>query len=166
MLFERASGGKLPFTGETSSDTIASILKSELPLLSHFVSDVLLELEKIVGKCLRKSPDDRYQNVKDLQIDLKDLQQDLALQSKLERSQAPNKQRGQTADENRPTQILEIDKTNEAQKAVSTKNTIAASSRAEFVVSEFKRHKYGLIAVVSIFILSRSCLRYLVLRGA
>ncbi|MDQ3749939.1 MAG: tetratricopeptide repeat protein, partial [Acidobacteriota bacterium] len=114
------------------------------------------ELEKIVGKCLRKNRDERYQNVKDLQIDLKDLRQDLEFQAKLEHSAAPNKISLKTIDESRATEILEIDKTGDASRAVSTKDAIAAhhSSSAEYIFGEIKRHKGGVFAISSILLLA------------
>ena len=149
VLFEMV-GGRLPFAGETTNDVIAAILKSEPPMLSHVVSGVPAELEKIVGKCLRKNRDERFQNVKDLQIDLKDLRQDLEFQAKLERSVAPNKDSVKAVDENRATQILEIDKTNDAARAVSTEDAIASRhqpSSAEYIAGEIKNHKRGFSAV-------------------
>lgn len=155
LIYEMASG-KLPFAGETTNDIIASILKGEPPPLSHFVSDVPNDLEKIVGKCLRKNRDERYQNIKDLQIDLKDLRQDLEFQNKLERSVAPNKNRANTLDNSREgqTQILEIEPTGATVAPVSTKDGIAHSSSAEYVVSEIKQHKRGVSAVLSILLLA------------
>ncbi|MDQ3061904.1 MAG: protein kinase [Acidobacteriota bacterium] len=156
LIYEMVCG-KLPFAGETMSDVIASILKSEPPLLSHYISDVPNDLEKIVGKSLRKNRDERYQNIKDLQIDLKDLRQDLEFEAKLERSVAPNKNRVKTLDKNREaqTQILETDKpTGTTEAAISTKDEIAhPSSSAEYVAHEIKQHKRGFLAALSILIL-------------
>ena len=98
VLFEMASGGNLPFAGETASDIVAAILRSEPLLVSHFVPDVPPELERIVGRCLRKNADDRYQSIKDLYIDLRDLRQELVFQAKVEHSTLPSKNRGQTSD--------------------------------------------------------------------
>ncbi|MCA1637579.1 MAG: protein kinase [Acidobacteria bacterium] len=155
VLFEMVSG-RLPFAGETMNDVIASILKSEPPMLSHVAAEIPPELEKIVGKCLRKNRDERYQNVKDLQIDLKDLRQDLEFQAKLERSVAPNKTGGKTLDKSREaqTQILETEPTGASAAAISTKDGIAhSSSSAEYIASEIKQHKRGIFAALSILVL-------------
>jgi serine/threonine-protein kinase len=157
VLIYEMVGGKTPFASETTNDVIASILKSEPPLLSHSVSDVPNDLEKIVGKCLRKNRDERYQNIKDLQIDLKDLRQELEFQNKLERSVAPNKNSANTIDKNleAQTQILEAEWTGASVAATSTKDSIAPSpSSAEYVVSEIKQHKRGFLAALSILILA------------
>ncbi|MBA3631342.1 MAG: protein kinase [Acidobacteria bacterium] len=156
LIYEMVSG-KLPFTGETIYEVIVSILKEEPPLLSHYVSGVPNDLEKIVGKSLRKNRDERYQNIKDLQIDLKDLRQDLEFEAKLERSSAPNKNRVNSLDNNREaqTQILETDKpTGATEAAVSTKDAIThPASSAEYVVREIKQHKRGIFAALSIVLL-------------
>ncbi len=156
VLYEMASG-KLPFAGETMSDVIASILKSEPPLLLHYVSDVPNDLEKIVGKSLRKNRDERYQNIKDLQIDLKDLRQDLEFEAKLERSVTPNKNRPNSLDKTHEaqTQILETDKpTGATEAAISTKDEIEhPSSSAEYVAREIKQHKRGFLTVLSILLM-------------
>jgi eukaryotic-like serine/threonine-protein kinase len=157
VLYEIVSG-KLPFAGETTNDVIASILKSEPPLLSHFVSDVPNDLEKIVGKCLRKNRDERYQNIKDLQIDLKDLRQELEFQNRLERTASPNKERVETFDKSREpqTQILEAEPTDAiTREAVSTKDLTAhPSSSAEYVVNEIKQHKRSFLALLSVLLLA------------
>ncbi len=71
--------GHLPFEGETPMEMISAILKDEpLPL----GSDVPDEIQKIIGRCLRKNRDERYQTIKDVGNDLKDVREDLASQRK------------------------------------------------------------------------------------
>lgn len=155
LLYETVSG-QLPFAGETMNDIIASILKGEPEPLSHNAPDVPSDLEKIVGKALRKNADERYQNIKDLQIDLKDLRQELEFEAKLERSTMPNKNRAQTTNEDRQTQILERDNaTGAAAAAISTKEAALAhsSSSAEYIASEIRQHKRGFLSVLLILLL-------------
>jgi len=61
---------KQPFTGETKSDTIASILTNEpVPLAENAPA----ELNRIVGKALQKKAGERYQTIKDFLLDLQQL---------------------------------------------------------------------------------------------
>src|SRR5438309_8385927 len=83
-----------PFQGATPSDVIAAILKTEPPLLSHCLPHVPRELEHLVGKALRKDREERYQEIKDLFIDLKDLKQDMEMEARLERSLSPEARTG------------------------------------------------------------------------
>ncbi|MFN2394036.1 MAG: serine/threonine protein kinase, partial [Pyrinomonadaceae bacterium] len=80
-----------PFTGETINHTIVAILEKEPPPVSQFRSSYPPELERIIKKCLAKKADERYSAAKSLLDDLKELKEELAFQSKLERSSAPNK---------------------------------------------------------------------------
>ncbi|MGI8555306.1 MAG: protein kinase domain-containing protein [Pyrinomonadaceae bacterium] len=66
-----------PFNGETTSDVIASILKTEPAPLNLYMPQVPAELQRIVKKTLRKNCDERYQSVTDLIIDLKKLSREL-----------------------------------------------------------------------------------------
>jgi len=75
MLYEMIAGRR-PFAGATPSETIAAILRDEPPPLTAHSPDAPRELERIVGKALRKDREDRYQGVKDLLLDLKSLQQE------------------------------------------------------------------------------------------
>jgi serine/threonine protein kinase len=70
-LYEMVAGFK-PFAGETTSDIIASILKSEPQALD---TNAPAELNGIIRKALQKKRENRYHNIKDLLADLKNLQQ-------------------------------------------------------------------------------------------
>src|SRR5213079_124365 len=72
VLYEMV-GGIPPFRGETPSDCIASILRTEPPPLSGLLSDVPLKLESILQKALRKNRDQRYQTIKEMLADLRNL---------------------------------------------------------------------------------------------
>ncbi|HWY39437.1 MAG TPA: protein kinase [Chthoniobacterales bacterium] len=72
VLYEMV-GGIPPFRGETPSDCIASILRTELPPLSSLLSDVPFKLESILQKALRKNRDDRYPTIKEMLADLRNL---------------------------------------------------------------------------------------------
>src|SRR5207247_5296716 len=54
--------------------------------LARYVSGVPDELQRIVRKALSKGKEARYQGIKDLLIDLRELKQDLEFEAKLERS--------------------------------------------------------------------------------
>jgi TolB-like protein/tetratricopeptide (TPR) repeat protein len=76
VIYEMIAGIP-PFHGETPSDCIASILKTEPPPLSGVLSDVPLKLESILQKALRKNSDERYQTIKEMLADLRNLKGEL-----------------------------------------------------------------------------------------
>ncbi len=85
VLYEMLSGSS-PFAGETVSDVIAAVLTKEPRRLSELPA----ELEEIVNKTLQKDKRNRYQTAKDLLHDLKEVKQELEIQSHLERTSSPN----------------------------------------------------------------------------
>src|SRR5436190_2310366 len=76
VLYEMV-GGVPPFSGATPSDCIAAILKTEPPPLSGVLSDVPVKLQSIVQKALRKNSDERYQTIKEMLTDLRNLKGEL-----------------------------------------------------------------------------------------
>jgi TolB-like protein/Flp pilus assembly protein TadD len=77
VLYEMVTGAR-PFSGSTSTETMAAIITHVPPPLSRPGLTVPYELQRIVSKSLAKDPDDRYQTARDLLIDLRGLRQDLA----------------------------------------------------------------------------------------
>jgi serine/threonine protein kinase/tetratricopeptide (TPR) repeat protein len=76
VLYEMV-GGTPPFSGETPSDCIASILTKEPLPLSGMLSDVPLKLEFILQKALRKNRNERYETIKEMLADLHDFKGEL-----------------------------------------------------------------------------------------
>ncbi len=76
VLYEMISG-ELPFPGETMSDMLAAILKSEPQPLTTLSFEPENELEQVLEKTLRKDRELRYQTVKDLIVDLKGLKDEI-----------------------------------------------------------------------------------------
>ncbi len=129
VIYEMLARRK-PFQGDTPSDTLASILKTEPPSLSHFVPGLPAELSRIVSKSLKKDREERYQVVKDLWLDLKSLKQELDFQEKLDRSVVPDQDGDSGA-----TKMLPVAQTTEPRSAI---NTIADS-----LSIEIKHRKLG-----------------------
>ena len=82
VIYEMVAQHK-PFDGETPSDVLAAILKTDPPPISKVRNDLPPELSRIVKKALRKDREERYQVIKDLLLDLKTLAQDLEFAQRL-----------------------------------------------------------------------------------
>src|SRR5437764_4080365 len=76
VIYEMIAGIP-PFHGETPSDCIASILTTEPLPLSGVLPEVPLNLESILQKALRKNSDERYQTIKEMLADLRNLKGEL-----------------------------------------------------------------------------------------
>ncbi|HEV8485212.1 MAG TPA: protein kinase [Blastocatellia bacterium] len=153
VLYEMVSG-RHPFAEPSPAATLSAILTTEPAPLARYASDVPDELQRIVRKALSKSKEARYQGVKDLLIDLRELKQDLELRSKLERSIGQEGRDRATA-----TERAESGGPAEAQTGplytVRTDEVLTArtTSSTRIVIDELKRHKLGVsLTVVALII--------------
>lgn len=81
---------RTPFAGDSNSETFANLINAEPEPLSRFAPNLPDELQRIIYKMLRKDRDERYQTMKELVTDLKDLKENLTFDEKLERSASAN----------------------------------------------------------------------------
>jgi Tol biopolymer transport system component len=118
-----------PFEGAMPGDVIVSILEREPPPVSRYAQGIPAELDGVVQKALRKGREERYQAAKDLLRDLKAIKHRLEFEAEFERS-------GQPREEKRSP--VAIGKGQGVRTADAEAHT---TTRAEFAVTESKRHK-------------------------
>jgi len=76
VLYEMVTG-ELPFKGDTPLDTMHSIAFDEARPVTFIRRNLPPELHRVVSRCLRKKPADRYKNARALAADLKRLKNDI-----------------------------------------------------------------------------------------
>ena len=76
ILFEAATG-KQPFEGESVIKSLHMVVYEPAPPIADFNPSAPPELQRIVRRCLAKDPDERYQSIKEVAIELKELRRDL-----------------------------------------------------------------------------------------
>jgi len=72
VLYEMATG-KRPFGKLEHAQLITAILRQAPPSPSQLNPQMSAELERLIGKCLEKEPENRYQSAKELAVDLRRL---------------------------------------------------------------------------------------------
>jgi len=87
VLYEMVTGLR-PFSGESAAATMSAILRDEPQPLSGVRRNLPRQLGRIVGRCLQKLPDDRYQTARGLRNDLRELAREVELDSSATRSVA------------------------------------------------------------------------------
>jgi TolB-like protein len=100
VIYEMVTG-KAAFEGETASDVIANILKSDPMSPAMFTGEVPDEIERIIGKALCKDRESRYQTVQELYVDLQAFKKEAEFRAKLGEDVAPR-----LADESRPKALV------------------------------------------------------------
>jgi serine/threonine protein kinase/Flp pilus assembly protein TadD len=81
VLYEMVAA-RQPFVGATMLDVLTGILNREQDSLVHHLPEGPREFERIICRALRKDREERYQTVKELLIDLKDLKSEMESQSR------------------------------------------------------------------------------------
>jgi serine/threonine protein kinase/tetratricopeptide (TPR) repeat protein len=72
VLYEMATGQR-PFGKLDHAQLISAILQQAPPPPGQLNSLITVDLERIIGKCLEKEPDSRYQSAKEVAVDLRRL---------------------------------------------------------------------------------------------
>lgn len=80
ILFEAATG-KLPFEGESVIKSLHRLIYEPAPQIKELNPSAPAELQRIVGRCLEKDADERYQTIKEAGIELKHLRRELEASS-------------------------------------------------------------------------------------
>jgi Tol biopolymer transport system component len=140
VIYEMVTHQK-PFDGETPSDVLASILKTDPLPISNFFAGAPQELTRIVTKSLQKAREERYQVVGDLLLDLKSLRQELDFRARL--VQASSGLGSDTAAANVSAGALA-----RGQQTGEARGSVTTISQA--VSIELKRHRIGL--AISLFV--------------
>ncbi len=132
---------KTPFAGETMSDSIAAILTAEPAPLDE---NVPAELRRIINKTLCKQADERYQTVKDLQIDLNNLKKEIEYGKFVVQSSEDNL-------ETQKTRILENVSTAASFPPEGGTTNVPST---EYIFTEVKKHEFGfVVSALILFVL-------------
>src|SRR5512144_2088545 len=76
ILYEAATGRKA-FAGKDVLDSLHQIVHGPTPQIKEFKAEVPDELQRIVRRCLAKDPNERFQSIKEVAIELKELRREL-----------------------------------------------------------------------------------------
>ncbi len=147
ILYEAATGHQ-PFAGEGVVDSLHKIIHAQPPPLKDFNPTVPVDLQRIVRRCLAKDPEERYQTIKDVAIELKELRREMEGSAGLHQSVSPQNV-SNASDMNAPTLL-----TSDTEQTAETKESTAvrSTSSAEYLAGEIKRRK-KLVGVVALALL-------------
>ena len=151
VLYEMIAG-KVPFSGTGANEIISQILsRDELMPLERFTHNLPAELDRIVTKVLTKDREERYQSAKDLLIDLKRLRQRLVVEAELERAITPEVKSVASVQVSGEAVVASPGETVTQTAAVKA---IHPTTSAEYIVTEIKRHKRGVLLGLAVSIIA------------
>jgi serine/threonine protein kinase len=136
ILFEAITRHKA-FAGADLIDTLNKIIREPVAPISNYNLTAPAELQRIVRRCLAKDPDERYQTIKDVAIELKEVRRDMAGSADIDTT-VPPPARSEAAKDS-----LHQKTTSPPPDSLATR-----ASSAEYVVNEIKRHKTAALLVL------------------
>ncbi len=143
ILFEAITGRKA-FEGKDTIDSLNKIIREPAPSIGDINPSAPQDLQKIVRRCLAKDADERYQSIKDVAIELKEVRREMTSAG---------------IDTTVPVSRSEDLTVTDPGTRAETKSTAASSdslslqaSSAEYFVSGIKQHK--LAAVLALVLIA------------
>ena len=145
ILFE-ALTGRRAFEGKDPIDSLNKIIREVAPPVTDFRPELPSHSQRIVRRCLAKDPEDRYQTIKDVAIELRELRRELE---------------GAGIDTTVPpamSGVITESRTATMSGGVSTlavsASKIQPASSAEYIITGIKQHKLAVVIVLGILMLS------------
>lgn len=149
ILFEAITGRKA-FSGRDQIDVLNKIIREPVASLSTYNPGAPADLQRIVRRCLAKDPEQRYQNIKDVAIELKEVRRELQ-----ERSFDSTTPPVSSASSEERT-VLMSESTRVQSQPRTTESPVSASTRAssaEFIVNEIKQHKKAALVATALLLI-------------
>src|SRR5258705_4462017 len=122
--------GKKPFADESVSKSLHNLVYAAAPLIKDLNPSAPPDLQRVIRRCLEKDPDERYQTIKDVALELKEVRQGMTGPAEIDTSD-PSSNRTETL--GRETNV---------QSATST-------SSAAYLVRQIKSHNLSAASMLA-----------------
>src|SRR5437588_209088 len=147
ILYEAITRHKA-FAGKDAIDSLNKIIREQPTPIANFDPDVPYDLQRIVRRCLAKDPEERYQTIKDVAIEIKEVRRDLQGRAGIDTTVPPAPTAGSTSHQGADASHISAVPTSLSPTPSSTH-----PSSAEYIFDEIKRHKTVASVVVAIALL-------------
>jgi serine/threonine protein kinase len=146
ILYE-AITHRQPFAGKDAIDSLNKIIREQPPPITSFNPDVPGDLQRVVRRCLAKDPEERYQTIKDVSIELKEVRRELQAGAGINTTVPLS-----SAASSRP--IGDSDPSGGAAASTSVPSAVPSTqvSSAEHIISGIKQHRVAAIVVAGVLI--------------
>ena len=152
ILFEAVTG-KRAFEGKDAIDSLNKIIREPVAHISDLNPLAPSDLQRVVRRCLAKDPDERYQTIKDVAIELKEVRRELRAGIDTTAPPPPSEKFGVpplggiTSNTHTPREGGTPNLPSEG----GTSSTRASS--AEYIVAGIGKHKLALLIAVLVLVL-------------
>src|SRR5262249_11688423 len=129
ILYEAVTGERA-FAGKDAIDSLNKIIREPVAPIGELNPLAPADLQRIVRRCLAKDPDERYQNIKDVAIELKDVRRELA-----------------GVDTPLPAPVSRAAATSSLSPSTHLVTPSTHVSSAEFIFARLQRHKTAVLLI-------------------
>jgi len=157
ILYE-AITGKKPFEGDSVVKSLHMVIYESAPLITELNPSAPADLQRIIRRCLAKDPDERYQSIKEVAIELKELRRELQGADIDTTVTPPTRSETTTSSGGEGTHSQSFSPTT-GTPSLSTK-----ASSAEYVATGIKQHKLA-VALSLVVVVAGITATALYLRG-
>src|SRR5438445_1185702 len=147
ILYEAITRHKA-FEGTDAIDSLNKIIREQPTPITNFNPDVPYDLQRIVRRCLAKDPEERYQTIKDVAIEIKDVRRDLQGRAGINTTVPPASIAGSTSQQGADASHISA-----APTSLSPTPSSTHPSGAEYIVSGIKQHQTVASVVVALALL-------------
>jgi eukaryotic-like serine/threonine-protein kinase len=146
ILFEAVTGQRA-FEGKDAIDSLNKIIREPVQPISELNPAAPADLQRVVRRCLAKDPDERYQTIKDVAIELKEVRRELKDSAGVDTTVPPPP----SAKFGVPPSGGIVSSAQASPPKGGTPNSLESStpstraSSAEYVVSGIKQHKLAVV---------------------
>jgi len=151
MLFEAVTRNR-PFQGESNVQSLYRIVYEPAPLLKDFNPSASPELQRVIRRCLQKDPDERYQSIQDVALELKELRREMEGESQLDSTIPPSSIQSQMGDASRSQ--VSTTATIGSQSSTVDVSAVSTMSSSEIILGEVKKHKRGLTLAIGLILIA------------
>ena len=140
ILFEAVTGQK-PFADESVIGSLHKVVYEAALPIKHLNPSAPPSLQRVIRRCLAKGREDRYQTIKDVALELKEVRRRMAGATELDTT-APSSGGAETLSQQ------------------ATEQSARSASSAEYLVSQIKGHKRSVASVMAALVMTVAALAY------
>ena len=150
ILYEVITHHK-PFEGKDPIESLNKTIREQPPPIASFNPDVPSDLQRVVRRCLAKDPEERYQTIKDVSIELKDVLRELQ-----ERGRTDTTDPKSSAASSQPIRDSDPSGADAGSTSLPSAAPSTQVSSAEYIISGIKQHRVaaGIVAGVLVFVIA------------
>src|SRR5215813_10844775 len=151
ILYEAITRHK-PFEGKDPIESLNKTIREEPPSITIFNRDVPSDLQRVVRRCLAKDPEERYQTIKDVSIELKEVRHELQSGARTDTTVPTSS----AASSSQPISDSDGSGAAAAQSSLPSAAPSTQVSSAEYIISGIKEHRVaaGIVGGVLILVIA------------